>query len=642
MKLGQKAQKPIKSNQQKYFMKNSILFLIAVAFALTLNAQNIFTGDGDGFSWSDPLNWSYGDIPDTGQDILIDGWSVITDGYFITYGSLELRGGALLFTQNDIQLSGDFIVDALSTFQMFITDVNQFSKVVCQGNYYFNGTMDVSFVGYVPQIGSSYPIIQGAQGSCGTSTTVFVLDEPSNGFEVTLGTLCQANDITYVVTDINYTTAIAWDGEGGDGQWYNAANWDPNGVPPPNSLLVFNLPGAGGYANTDLSGVTEAYNIKIGKNNTLAVNGDLLMTSSIEVNEGGTLVWNGGKIYKSDPNIQSLIISNGEIVIDSPLLKELDNDVEIWVFQGDINHNEGDLNINNGKIRLFNDNTYFINNNDIDISYTSGTTHEIELRSVAKLIKTAFSGTSTINLTDFKNKGKIICEEGTLVINGTLNPGQFSEYGGSGNIQFPSGFIIDGELSPGSSPGILTVIGDLTTAPEATFNIEIDGPNAGTEYDQIIVTNQAILEGSINITLGYLPANDASFEIVTTGTLTSCNFPSQITASYNGTDYTFNVVCQNNILYLNGPGVTLSNSKLDLETLKIYPNPTTDILNIKMPSETNGYWILYNQLGQSVLKGHLKSIETKIDTNNLEPGFYALQIKDDNNRTLLTKKIIKN
>lgn len=623
-------------------MKKYILFLIAAAFTFVVNAQNIFTGDGDGFSWSDPLNWSYGDIPDTGQDILIDGRSVITPGYFITYGTLELRGGALLFTENDILLSGDFIVDVPSTLQLFISDLNQFSKVVCQGNYYFNGTIDISFAGYVPQIGHSYPIIQGAQGSCGTANTVFVQDEVSNGFEVTLGTLCQANNITYTVTDINYTTAIAWDGEGGDGQWQNPANWDPNGVPPPNSLLVFNLPGAGGYANTDLSGVTEAYNIKIGQNNTLAVNGDLLMTSSIEINEGGNLVWNGGKIYKSDPNIQSLIISNGEIVIDSPLLKELDNDLEIWVFKGDINHNQGDLNINNGKIRLFNDNNYFINNNDIDISYASGTTHEIELRSVSKLIKTTGNGTSTINLTDFKNKGKIICEEGTLVINGTLIPGPFSEYGGSGNIQFPAGFVIDGELSPGSSPGILTVIGDLTTAPEATFNIEIDGPNAGTEYDQIIVTNNAILEGTINVTLGYLPANDASFEIVTAGTLTSCNFPSAITANYNGTDFTFNVVCQNNMLYLNGPGATLTTSDFELNAVNTYPNPASDILNIATPYEINGHWILYNQLGQSAINGKLKSTETKINTSNLKSGFYALQIKDENSRTILVKKIMIN
>lgn len=623
-------------------MKKYILFLIVTTFALTVNAQNEFTGQGDGYSWSDPLNWSYGDIPDTGQDILIDGWSVITPGYFITYGTLELRGGALLFTENDILLSGDFIVDVPSTLQLFISDLNQFSKVVCQGNYYFNGTIDISFAGYVPQIGHSYPIIQGAQGSCGTPTTVFVLDQVSNGFEVTLGTLCQANNITYTVTDINYTTAIAWDGEGGDGQWQNPANWDPNGVPPSNSLLVFNLPGAGGYANTDLSGVTEAYNIKIGQNNTLAVNGDLLMTSSIYLSEGATLVWNGGKIYKSDPNIQSLILSDGEIVIDSPLLKELDNDMEIWVFKGDINHNQGDLNINNGKIILFNQNKYNINADGIDIGYTSGTTHELRLDIAAKLIKTAGNGTSTINLTDFRNEGDILSEVGTLIINGTLNPGPYSEYGGSGTIQFPTGFVIDGELSPGSSPGILTVMGDMTTSTSATFNIEIDGPSAGTEYDQIIVTNEAILEGSINITLGYLPANYASFEIVTAGTLTTCNFPSQITANYNGTDYTFNVACQNNVLYLNGPGATLTTSDFELNAVNTYPNPASDILNIATSYEIKGHWNLYNQLGQSVITGKLKSTETKINTSNLKSGFYALQIKDENSRTIVVKKILIN
>lgn len=626
-------------------MKQFLLFFMLVTISIFVNAQdyNEFTGEGDGYSWEDPYNWSFMQIPDSGMDILIDGYSVFNDGLsFYVYNSLELRGGAYLFTQNDIQLTGDFTVDVLSTFEMYITDANEYSKVTCQGNYFFNGTIVISYAGHVPQIGDSYQIIEGAQGSCGTATTVFVPDQIDNGFDVTLGVLCQANDITYVVTDINYTTAIAWDGEGGDGLWNNAANWDPNGIPPENSILVFNLPGTGGYANTNGAGITETYNIKIGNNNTLAVNGDLLMTSSMYISEGGTLVWNGGKIYKSDPNIQSLIISDGEIVFDSPLLKELDNDVEIWVFNGDINHNQGDLNINNGKIRLFNSNEYNINDNNIDIGYTSGTTHELIIDIAATLKKTNGSGISTLNLTDFNNNGNVISEVGTIVIDGTLNDGIYSEYGGSGSIQFPNGFILDGELSPGSSPGILTVIGDLTTASEAGFNIEIDGPNTGTEYDQVVVTNEAILEGTIEVTLGYLPANDASFEIVTAGTLTSCDFPSQVTSNFNGTDYTFNVICLNNILYLNGPGATLSSPSFKTESVGIYPNPIKNEFSIKLPSQSEGTWLLYNELGQNVMQGQLQGVETKIDTETLVPGFYALQIKDENNTTVTVKKIIKN
>ena len=191
-----------------------------------------------------------------------------------------------------------------------------------------------------------------------------------------------------------------------------------------------------------------------------------------------------------------------------------------------------------------------------------------------------------------------------LTNNGTLS--------GSGSFQLPSSHIEVGELSPGSSPGILTIIGDLTTAPEATFNIEIDGTTAGTEYDQIIVTNEAILDGTINVTLGYLPANDASFEIVTASNLSSCNFPAQVTGNYNNTDYTFDVVCQNNTLYLNGPGVALSDTNFEVNQIKVYPNPTNNKLFINTNSIKNGQWKLYSQLGQLIKQGKITQEKTEI------------------------------
>jgi hypothetical protein len=625
-------------------MKRILFFTMCIAFTfISLNAQNEFTGEGDGYSWDDPYNWSYTEVPFSGDDILIDNGFYVNyyGGPINDYGSLEIRGGSALFSQSDMYLYGDLIVETGSTFSILITDTDDYPQITCEGNYFFNGTMEIGYAGHVPQIGESYPIIVGAQGSCGTSTTVFVPDNPSNGFEVSLGTLCQADDVTFVVIDINYTSAILWDGEGGDGLWNTAANWDPNGVPPANSLLIFNLPGAGGYANTNGAGTTEVYNIKIGNNNTLAVNGDLQMTSLINISEGGTLVWNGGKIEKADPNIQSLVVSDGEIVLDSPLLKELDGNMEFWVFNGDINHNQGDLDINNGKIRLFNRNNYYINADNISIGYTSGTTHELDLWSVAKLIKTNGSGTSTINLTNFQNKGDIISEVGTLVLDGTLNPGPFAEYGGSGNIQFPIGFVVDGELSPGSSPGIMTVIGNLITSSEADFNIEIDGPNVGIEYDQIVVTEDARLDGAINVVLGYLPPNDASFEILTANTISLCNLPAQVTTNFNGTDYTFDVICFNNKVYLNGPGAILSVSEIEAESVSIYPNPIQNELNIKLQSFSEGRWLLFNELGQRVMEGQLQGIETKINTANLASGFYALQLKDANNTTVTVRKIIK-
>ena len=136
----------------------------------------------------------------------------------------------------------------------------------------------MAFSGYVPQIGQSFQVINGFQGSCATAQSSISYGD---GFEVTLGAQCEFEGLSYVVTDLAYTTAYAWDGEGGDGYWHTAANWNHNEIPPPGSTVIINLPGAGGYAITDGAGVTEAHTIYIGQNNTLEVNGDLLIQKYI-------------------------------------------------------------------------------------------------------------------------------------------------------------------------------------------------------------------------------------------------------------------------------------------------------------------------------------------------------------------------
>jgi len=647
-------------------MKRFLLFTMCIAFTfITLNAQNydqvVFTGEGDGYSWEDDLNWRRGGdpnipgIPEPYDDILIEYYQVYYNGLGSIplnqeYGTLELRYGAHLTTQGDFRLSGDFIVDPQSTLEVIVRDVEQVYNITCYGNYFFNGTMQIAFSGYVPQIGQSFLIIDGYQGSCSTPQSIISYGD---GFEVTLGAECEFEGLSYVVTDINYTTAHAWDGEGGDGLWNNPVNWDPNGIPPAGATIIINLPGTGGYAKTDGAGITDVHTIYIGHNNTLEVNGDLLVEKFIYLSDLGTLNWTGGKIYSPDENQQSALISYGDINFNGPGLMELETNFNIWQFFGDINHNGGNLDINNGIVRMFNFNSYNINDDNINIGYSSGDLHELTISVVSKLKKTAGSGTSSINLSTFINYGEIISESGTLAINEDLQTGEYEEYidgeleeyigtySGSGSFLFPAGYIFDGEMAPGSSPGILTVIGDLITAPEATFEIEIDGPNAGTEYDQVVVTNEATLDGSINLTLGYLPANDASFEIVTAGSLTSCNFPAQVTSNFGGTDYTFDVVCQNNRLYLNGPGAVLSIPTFQAEDIGVYPNPIQNQFNIKLQSQSNGKWILYNELGQNVIQGQLKGLETKINTEAIPSGFYALQIKDENNTTVTVRKIVK-
>lgn len=623
-------------------MKRILFFLTLFCVTLSGFSQNIFTGDGDGFSWEDPFNWSYFDVPQFGDDILIDGGFVYYEGSaFETYGTLELRNFATVFAQGDLRLSGDLIVDVTSTIELFINEITVFTTISCDGNYFFNGSMVIYMPQFGPQIGDSFRIIEGAQGSCGTATTVFVPENQASGIEVTFGVECEADGIYYTVTDVNYASAKAWDGEGGDGMWNNPANWDPNGIPTIDDIVYFNLPGAGGIANTDGAGVTSVKEIIVGRNNTLIINGDLSMYSAISNNIGGTIIWNAGEISRQDLNVQSLLINYGSLIIDGPGLKEIDDDFEIWAFQTDIEHNQGNLNINNGTIRLFNLVNYNINADDITIGYTSGTNHSLINQGVRAIKKTAGSGTSSINLTNLTNNADIISEMGTLVIGESLIEGPFSNIGGSGAIQLPTGYVLNSEVSPGSSPGILTVVGNLTTGSDAMFNIEIDGPAVGTQYDQLVIQNNADIDGDLNVILGYLPPSDAVFEIIKATSLNSNDLPETILADFGGNFVIFSVEIKDNSIFLVGPDATLGvDEVLTSEMVIVYPNPTKTVLNVKTEQLVDADWRIVNQLGQIVNNGSINGSETRINTSQLTSGVYFLNITHEASNQAIIKKII--
>jgi hypothetical protein len=79
---------------------------------------------------------------------------------------------------------------------------------------------------------------------------------------------------------------------------------------------------------------------------------------------------------------------------------------------------------------------------------------------------------------------------------------------------------LSGIVSPGNSPGTLTVEGSYNQSPTGTLLIEVAGTTPGT-YDQLIVRDQAALGGSlqVNVLPSYQPAVGQSFQVVdVTGT----------------------------------------------------------------------------------------------------------------------------
>jgi T5SS/PEP-CTERM-associated repeat protein len=114
----------------------------------------------------------------------------------------------------------------------------------------------------------------------------------------------------------------------------------------------------------------------------------------------------------------------------------------------------------------------------------------------------------------------------TVVPLGTMN--------GSGTIV--GSVLSDGQINPGNGAGTMTVTGNFTQLL-GSVNIEIGGPSAGTDYDQLVVNGLSTLGGTLNVSLinGYNPAN-GQFVIFQGGTVAGAfaveNLPAGFSISY--------------------------------------------------------------------------------------------------------------
>ncbi len=89
-----------------------------------------------------------------------------------------------------------------------------------------------------------------------------------------------------------------------------------------------------------------------------------------------------------------------------------------------------------------------------------------------------------------------------------------------GNGTYVGGLIVgeDATLSPGASPGTLTVEGDLTLEAGSYFEVELNGLTAGTDYDRLVIGGGGALvlhDATLLVSIGFTPAIGATFGIVT-------------------------------------------------------------------------------------------------------------------------------
>jgi autotransporter-associated beta strand protein len=150
------------------------------------------------------------------------------------------------------------------------------------------------------------------------------------------------------------------------------------------------------------------------------------------------------------------------------------------------------------------------------------------------------AGAGTVTLTGTSSyTGPTAINAGQLLVNGQLgntavNVNAGGLLGGSGSI-LGAVTIAGGTLSPGNSPGQLSVASLVLGAP-GTVLMEIAGTTAGTQYDQISLTNSLTYDGTLALDLSQAFADNTSFNLFTAFTSFSGNLSSitSVGSAYNG------------------------------------------------------------------------------------------------------------
>lgn len=119
-----------------------------------------------------------------------------------------------------------------------------------------------------------------------------------------------------------------------------------------------------------------------------------------------------------------------------------------------------------------------------------------------------------------------------------INPKTLSGIDITGNKTLVGHYALkDSRISPGNSPGKITVTGDFSFGSNAVYLAEIkdlSGPGFG--HDQIDVSGNLVLDGTLDIILdGYTPDNSGYFEILAfggtiSGTFSSINWPASMSS----------------------------------------------------------------------------------------------------------------
>ena len=192
-----------------------------------------------------------------------------------------------------------------------------------------------------------------------------------------------------------------------------------------------------------------------------------------------------------------------------------------------------------GTILVTGSGSQWLNDGDLTVGYDFDSAGSLTIEdgalATSRNVRLSFYGGSTANaivrgdgsrwqISENINVGGLQDSNGTLIVedNGVVEVGGLLTVGTPGTLSGNGGtingnVINHGLIAPGSSPGVLTIDGDLTTDGVVAF--ELAGIDSGL-FDQLIVSGKVHLGGVIEIDLldGFHPTAGNSFKLLDFGT----------------------------------------------------------------------------------------------------------------------------
>lgn len=281
-----------------------------------------------------------------------------------------------------------------------------------------------------------------------------------------------------------------------------------------------------------------------------SVNGQIIWTDTVSIPDAATMNFTGsGAISWTNGTVNGagVLTNNSRINMGTANIKIINGGTTINNNSTMAMVDSGDLYITNGILNNQLSGIIDLQTNAGYLSYSTGASHVLNNFGLIK--KTDENGITQI-LCLLNNSGTIDAQVGTLEITGdfpfTNNADGILSGIATIDLPAPANYTNNGITSPGGSPGTLIIIGPFESEASSQIAVELNGLTPGTQHDVLAISGNAVLNGSVDVVLGFAPALNDTFTIATTsGTITTCGLTATTAAIRSDLEYTFSVGCVN-------------------------------------------------------------------------------------------------